>query len=186
MASKIVTFSGLAVDPLCLYPQQIRLVDIAHSLSNLCRFTGHCRSFYSVAQHCLHVVDFLCKKGVSSRNTLLWGLLHDASEAYLADVSRPVKQSPEFAEYRVIEARVQRAVAEAFSLSEEMPEAVHEADVACFTGEAREIMPNHPEFAKWKGDRGYPGGPFTCQSPTTAATQFWLCYFDILRSYPND
>jgi len=68
----------------------IKLADIAHSLSNLCRFNGHCRRFYSVAQHSVlvaRVVRFLDGGMVAQR----WALLHDAHEAYVGDVIRPIK-----------------------------------------------------------------------------------------------
>src|SRR4051794_15527189 len=90
----ITTFSRRQFWPLDPHSDEIHIEDIAHSLSQQCRFGGHSRSFYSVAQHsCL--VSALCKA-----NDALWGLLHDASEAYLGDIPRPLKSLPEFEFYQ--------------------------------------------------------------------------------------
>src|ERR1017187_10636100 len=76
----ITTFSGIHFWPLLPNPADIRIEDIAHALSNQCRFAGHAREFYSVAEHSVRVSQ-LCPP-----EDALWGLLHDASEAYLTDV----------------------------------------------------------------------------------------------------
>ena len=90
------TYSGLNVDVLDLQPDQILIEDIAHALSLQCRFNGHVKSFYSVAQHSLFV-------SVYSNNASLFGLLHDAAEAYLGDLITPVKQKmPRYREYEKI------------------------------------------------------------------------------------
>lgn len=100
--------SGIAFWPMDPRADEVRLEDIAHSLSLLCRFGGHCSRFYSVAEHSVHVAR-LCSPEVA-----LWGLLHDASEAYVVDLPRPIKrQLPEYAE---IEGLVQFAIAEHFGL----------------------------------------------------------------------
>src|SRR5579885_2784587 len=81
----IQTYCGVAFYPLDPRPEEILIEDIAHALSMLCRFTGHVKRFYSVAQHCVYVSHRCDPKDA------LWGLLHDAAEAYLNDISRPVK-----------------------------------------------------------------------------------------------
>jgi hypothetical protein len=70
----ITTFSDVRFWPLLPNPDDIRIEDIAHALSNQCRFAGHAREFYSVAEHCVRVSQ-LCRP-----EEALWGLLHDASE----------------------------------------------------------------------------------------------------------
>jgi len=75
------TFTGKKFFPFAPHPHQIDIRDIAHGLSLLCRFSGQCPYFFSVAEHSIYVAD----------NLKLEGLLHDASEAYLADLPRPVK-----------------------------------------------------------------------------------------------
>ena len=100
----IRTFSGKMINPLNPDSSQINLKDIAHALSNICRFTGHVRRFYSVAQHCV-LVSSNCYL-----DNALAGLLHDASEAYLCDIASPVKHQPEFTSYRIAETRLQNMI----------------------------------------------------------------------------
>lgn len=111
-------------------PEMFDIEDIAHALSNICRFSGHCRSFYSVAEHSIYV----------SRNSdnRLAGLLHDASEAYLIDVPRPVK--PYINNYKDIESKIMAAVAEKFGFV--WPdEQVHHVDKQQLGAEAAVLMP---------------------------------------------
>lgn len=99
-------------------PAAIHIVDIAHGLSNVCRFAGQTRSFYSVAAHSLNAVAFLEARGASTRQKL-YALLHDASEAYIADMPSPVKNLS--SGYRELEARLQGAIYERFGLSRKEP-----------------------------------------------------------------
>ena len=130
----IQTYSGIAFYPLDPRPEEIFIEDIAHSLSNVCRFTGHCKHFYSVAQHS-DLVSRLC-----APEDALWGLLHDASEAYVADVARPLKHSHEWMPFREVERRVMLAVAERFGLPPREPDSVKRADSQALGIEARSLM----------------------------------------------
>lgn len=89
-------------------PNEVDIEDIAHALSHMCRYTGHCNRFYSVAEHSVRV-SYL-------NLTHLEGLLHDASEAYLADIASPVKQL--LPEYKALEERIMRKIAKRFGLKE--------------------------------------------------------------------
>jgi len=80
----IETYTGKQFYPLDPYPEDIDVRDIAHALSNLCRFTGHCRAFYSVAEHSIYVSTHVPK------TMALQALFHDAPEAYIADISGPL------------------------------------------------------------------------------------------------
>lgn len=82
---RIRTFTGRLVNPFAMLAADFDIVDIAHALANTCRFGGHCPEFYSVAQHSVHVAS-LC-----DGEARLYGLLHDAAEAYLGDVVGPLK-----------------------------------------------------------------------------------------------
>lgn len=130
------TASGAPFFPLEPHPNDVRIEDIAHALSNLCRFAGHTREFYSVAQHCV-LVSEICGPEPS---TALWGLLHDASEAYLCDIVRPLKHAPELAGYRDIERAVQAAVCVRFGLPIEQPGIVKEVDLLVGRAEVRDLV----------------------------------------------
>jgi hypothetical protein len=134
----ITTFSGIRFWPLIPNPADIRIEDIAHALSNQCRFAGHASKFYSVAEHSVHVSK------LSAPEDALWGLLHDASEAYLVDLPRPLKLLPEFAPYREAEHRLQRAVAARFGLPPDQPASVTEADDTMLWIEAHSLLGSMP------------------------------------------
>lgn len=103
--TSIETYTGHRVDPFDLSPDDVCLEDVAASLAHTCRFGGHCTHFYSVAHHSLHV-----SREVSQANVRLqlFGLLHDAAEAYLGDIPRPFKRELERVERT--EARILDAV----------------------------------------------------------------------------
>lgn len=130
------TASGKAFFPLDPRPSDIDIDDIAHALSNLCRYAGHTKHFYSVAQHSVLVSRAL------PDHLKLWGLLHDASEAYLVDIPAPLK--PHLTGYREIEARVMRAVCTKFGLSLEMPKSVKRVDLAILADERDQLMTKPP------------------------------------------
>lgn len=132
----IATFTGRYVYPLALDPDDVDIEDIAHSLSNQSRFSGHTVSFYSVAHHAVLVSQLLEGTGHE-----MWGLLHDGSEAYLTDVARPLKTDPYFGKtYRGAEARAMRAVAAAFDLQWPEPPEVKVADVVLLATERRDLI----------------------------------------------
>lgn len=131
----IVTHTGVHYSHSKPRPEDVCIEDIAHSLSLLCRFTGHVSQFYSVAEHCVRV-SYLC-----SQKNQLWALLHDASEAYCADISRPLKYSPGMEVYRDYERRSMIAIARHFDLDPWVePQEVKEADVRLLYTEKRDLL----------------------------------------------
>lgn len=137
------TYTGVQFWPLDPRREDIRLEDIAHSLSLQCRFAGHCTSFYSVAQHSV-LVSRIVPKHVAA-----WGLMHDAAEAYLVDLPRPVKRHSELGElYRQIERQLMLMVCSRFGLRFDEPMTVKHADDVLLMTEKRDLMPNSP--AKWR------------------------------------
>lgn len=103
------------------------------------RFAGHTRDFYSVAEHCVRV-SMAC-----ARTDALWGLLHDAAEAYLTDMPKPIKeQMPEFV---AAENALLVVIAQAFKLPAVIPASVHRADRLLLNTEARDLFANTPEWA---------------------------------------
>lgn len=137
----IETVSGKKFDPINPKADDIDLLDIAHALSMLCRYAGHTPTFYSVAQHSVHVATMCSKKN------RLWGLLHDAAEAYISDIPRPVKQH--LPRYREIEEGILRAVAEHFKLPYPIPEEVLRIDSQMLKIEHRDIMSS---VRRWECD----------------------------------
>lgn len=159
----ITTFSRRKFWPLNPRVADIELVDIAHHLSMICRFTGACRSFYSVAQHSVLVSRYTeaalfdaSQKGDTTpgKRLLSWALLHDAAEAYLMDIATPVKYAPPLAHYRVIEKLIQAAVCDRFGLDREEPPFVKAIDTRMLRTEQRDLMP--PPF----DDEPRPEEPF--------------------------
>lgn len=133
------TFTGKKVWPLDPRPEDICIEDIAHALSNICRYTGHVRRFYSVAQHSVLVSQIL------PRNLQLCGLLHDAAEAYICDLPRPLKQSEPFGSiYKEHEETLERCIAEKFSLPFPWPLEIKHADNVLLMTERRDLMATPP------------------------------------------
>lgn len=129
----IQTYSGTEFWSLKPRTEDVKIIDIAHALSNKCRFAGHCKSFYSVAQHSVLVSRQLPK------DLRLWGLLHDAGEAYFADIPNPIKRMHDL--FDQIEEPIMQAVAKQFSLDWPMPKEVKVADRVLLATEARDLLP---------------------------------------------
>lgn len=143
--SKIQTRSGIWFDLEHPRPEDVHIEDIAAALSKLCRYGGHSSRFYSVGEHCLLIARALLHDGYDKRVALA-GLLHDASEAYVCDVPRPLKQL--LSEYKAIEERVQRVIAARYGIDFPFPEVVHEYDERIIADEYMELMQCNREAAE--------------------------------------
>ena len=145
---EIRTYTGGMVNLTSLTPDQVILEDIAHALSNQCRFSGHTAQFYSVAEH-----SILCAEMVPDEMKLA-ALLHDASEAYLVDIPTPLKMM--LPQYIELEAQVMRVISEKFGFAWPLPELVKLADKAMLEQEWQNLMLNcnwatyTPDMARWK------------------------------------
>ena len=115
---------------------------IAHALSNICRFTGHTVRHYSVAEHSVLVSRLV------SPSSALEGLLHDAAEAYIGDVSSPLKAM--LPEYRAIETEVEKAIAKYFNLRFPLSPEVKIADKSLYRQELRQMTNGHDDI--WSTD----------------------------------
>jgi hypothetical protein len=142
----IQTYTGRSYWPADPRPEDVSIADIAHSLSNLCRYGGHCSRFYSVAEHSVLVSQLVPPEHA------LHGLLHDATEAYCADVPRPLKRM--LANYAELELVNWHAIASAFRLDAALPQSVKDADNAILATEMDALM-EHPLAADWSS---VPGG----------------------------
>lgn len=166
----IQTATGRQFWPIDPRPEDIDLYDIAHALARLCRYGGHCTQFYSVAEH-----SVLLASKVAPENRL-WALLHDASEAYLVDVPRPLK--PFLAGYREAEDRIMRAVCDHFGLVGEMPDEVKALDTRILTDERQQNMVAAPQ--PWSTDAEPIGVTVCCWEPHIAQRE-WLSAFNEVR-----
>lgn len=126
----IETYSGQHFYFLDPDASMVDIEDIAHALGMTCRYTGHTKHFYSVAEHCVHVSHL-------ARNELE-GLLHDASEAYITDIASPIK--PHLTNYKKIEGGIMAVIAEKFGFNWPVSEDTVDADKAQLKTEARHLL----------------------------------------------
>jgi 5'-deoxynucleotidase YfbR-like HD superfamily hydrolase len=167
------TWSGAAFNPFTPRVEDVCIEDIAHALAHQCRYAGHCKQFYSVAEHSVRV-SYAC-----TPEDALWGLMHDAAEAYLVDLPRPVKRL--MPQYSVFEDCVLEVIVRKFGLvPNEMPPSVKEADMVVGATEKRDLM----------GEFGLDWGPLPAPlaeeirpwSPGVARARF-MARFDELREW---
>lgn len=124
----IRTWTGRHVDPQNMRPSDIDIRDVAHALARICRYGGHTFGHLSVARHSLWVADRLHQWYPGNTELELWGLLHDAGEAYLGDMVRPMKHSPAMAAFRAADDALDVVIAHKFALSWPRPTQVGHAD----------------------------------------------------------
>lgn len=175
----IETYLGHPIDPLNPEPERIHVMDIIHSLSNQCRFSGHTREFYSVGQHSVLVSQLLAKWGCDTRIQAL-GLFHDGSEAYLMDMPTPIKR--QMPEYRRAETPLQLMVEDVlfpeFPHDEWRKEAnilVKDADLILLATEARDLMRDPKD---WKVLQGVKPLDFEIiPAPPAIAKAFFIDYY---------
>jgi len=130
---------------------EFTIEDIAHALSMIFRFGGHCIRHYSVAQHSVHVSENLPPEHAYQ------GLMHDAAEAFVGDMVKPLKDIVSY--YRAVEKRAEAAVFDRFSIAFPLHQAVKEADMRMLGTEQRQLMRNKDT---WTGTLP----PFTFDIPT--------------------
>lgn len=166
------TFTGTMFYPLDPRPEDICVDDIAHSLSMQCRYNGHGTMFYSVAEHCILMA------GAVSPENALHALLHDATEAYVGDMVRPLKlHMPEF---RAVEDRVGRAIADRFGMDPLAPEEVKLADSRILLDERTALF--EAPAADWGlGDIEPLGVTLQCWEPALAERIYTDTFFRLLE-----
>jgi uncharacterized protein len=141
--TSILTYSGLYMSLTEPDETQFNISDIAHALSQICRFGGHTRQFYSVAQHSVLVSHLVPKR------YQLQALLHDAAESYCGDMVHPMKFLPTMGSYRDYEGLMQMRLFEAFgvTLTADSIAAVKQADLTMLATERRDLMA--PDMSPW-------------------------------------
>lgn len=165
----IQTYTGKAFRPRDPNPADIDILDIAHALSMQCRYGGHARFHYSVAQH-----SVLVSRSVPDKFAL-HGLLHDASEAYLVDIPRPIKVH--MVDYLVMEAHLEMTIFERFGLPLKIPKQVKDIDNRILVDEREQLMATPP--MPW-GDPMKPVGVTIDQwSPEKARNEFMMRFSEL-------
>ena len=130
------TVSGRWVNPFDPDPSQLDAGDIARALANQCRFGGHSRVFYSVAQHSVIVAELVEQRGGDVEDVFA-ALMHDATEAYLGDMPHPLKhRSPLGAAFKEAEDHLEQAIRERFRIKTDVPE-IKRVDRALLATERR-------------------------------------------------
>jgi hypothetical protein len=157
------TYTGHRFYPLDPRPDEIESEDIAHALSLLCRYGGHVDRFYSVAEHCVLLSEW------AEPEHALAALLHDATEAYVVDVPRPLKRY--LRDYGPIEDTVWMVIAARFGISVILPAEVHEADTRILLTERAALM---SRAERWSQDDDYAPLPVTVSgwSPEVAERRY--------------
>lgn len=176
----IQTYTGVAYFPADPRVEDVRLADIAHALSQTCRFSGNCDRFYSVAEHSVYVSQCVPPEHA------LDALMHDAEEAYIGDMTRPVKEifrSHGITLFDELAALNWSVIAEKFGLSPELPECVHIADSRVLLAEKEQIRGPSPDH--WTGYRleGLTPAPVTIRglAPPAARMLFMHRFGELLR-----
>jgi hypothetical protein len=145
--------------------------DIAHGLANICRYSGQCSRFYSVAEHSILVSEMAVGFEFEA-------LLHDAAEAFLGDITRPLKQM--LPEYKRIEAAVERAILDRFGVVGSLPPQVKKADLRVLAAEQKQIMPEGTDG--WvRGQKVDPAPIVVRHLPPDEAKRAFLERFNALR-----
>jgi hypothetical protein len=167
----IATFSGRKVPIVGAVADDVEITDVAHSLSLQCRYNGAVREFYSVAEHC-----WLMSHAVSPENAL-WALLHDATEAYIGDLVRPVKRLlPDFVD---IEDALMATIADKYGIALTMPAEVRDADNRICRDEMDALLANPDGYARSIDAHPYLGVEVQSFEPK-AAEALYLARFNEL------
>ena len=144
-------------------------------MAHECRYAGHVKEFYSVAQHSV-IVSRLCPP-----RDALWGLLHDGAEAYLGDVVKPLKVTGAFVEYRKLEVRMQAAICSRFGLPPEEPDCVKRIDKAMVAIEARDLLA--PLLPDWEDRTCLLDIEIRAQDPRTARASFLDRFYELREGF---
>lgn len=152
---------------------EIDIVDIATALGNMCRFAGHVRKFYSVAEHSV-LVSFLVPPALA-----LQGLLHDAHEAYATDIPTPLKRL--LPQYRELEDLIAARVRRKYGVPVDLSPKIKDADWVALHLEREELLPPHAEWTT-PDDLILPDRRVECYPPHIARTLFLQRFYDLTKT----
>jgi len=176
----IGTYTGKQFRPFAPRAEDVDIRDIAHSLANQCRFNGHCSHFYSVAEHSVEISAQVPEEDA------LWGLLHDAAEAYIGDIVRPIKpflaiQGNEFdAYFHYLEEQILKVIGFRFGLAWPYSQSIDVADLRMLATERLQLFDDRqPAWGDIDGVEPY-SVLLACAQPHVAEKRF-LARFAELR-----
>lgn len=132
------TASGVRFHFMNPAPEQVVLTDVALALSRACRYGGHTRRFYSVAEHCCLMSDWVLEQPWGDPRKALIALHHDDAEAYIGDLPRPAKQN--MPQFKAVEERIDEAVARRFDLEYPHPAWLKDVDTRILVDERAAVM----------------------------------------------
>jgi hypothetical protein len=175
------TFTGKRFYSLNPKAEDVDIIDIAHSLSNQCRYGGHTNIHYSVATHCCVLSDYMRRRSSSRRDALI-ALMHDAGEAYLSDIVRPIKHR--VTQLKEVEAAIDRVVFEAFSLPAVLPQWLKLIDSQIINDERSVVMSDSGN--DWSTSALEPlGVVIPAWAPTRAKFEFLLRFYQLIDGMPQ-
>lgn len=178
----IQTFTGIKFDILNPTIEMICIEDIAHGLSNICRYGGQSKNFYSVAEHSWWIsIELL--KGLNPQFQLA-GLMHDAAEAYIGDMVRPLKHSGMMEFFRETEDCIEELICEKFQIPFPMPKLIKDMDnqmLAREIADTKIMAPFHKDSSVKPTIPIIPTGAF-CFSPQRAEDVFLYRFYDLMRT----
>lgn len=178
-----MTYTGKQVYPLEMKPEDICIDDIAHSLGLQCRFNGMVSDFYSVAEHSVLISEWLETQGHPQRVQLA-GLLHDANEAYLSDMIRPIKNAlgAAYAPFKSAANKIDEIIGTMHCIEFPYPQEVHDAD--------SRIINDEKQFLFGTGKPWVHGGEplgvdIKCWEPREAERRFRFRYYKLWQGYDS-
>lgn len=165
----MITYTGRRFWPLDPRPEDVDFRDIGHALSLICRYGGHVRRFYSVAEHCNLLAKYFLERG--DFTWARYALLHDAEEAYIGDMIRPLK--PSMPAFKAAGSLIEQVVLKRAGLDLPLPHEIHEADAGIIGDEARALFrPETLEAADWVPNFGPLGVAVVGDAPHVAEREF--------------
>ncbi|PKA38896.1 hypothetical protein CWR43_35545 [Rhizobium sullae] len=172
----IMLASGNWFDLLDPWNSTFTIVDIAQGLSNICRYAGQCKKFYSVAEHSLYVSETVEKYKLEA-------LLHDAAEAFLGDITRPLKQL--LPQYKEIESNVEAAIFSRFHLDLNARTEIKRADLRVLAAEQAQVMPEGTDYWAWPSNTMPADIEVKFLSPVASCEHFLSKFFELTGAPPT-
>jgi hypothetical protein len=160
-------------------PEMINILDVAMALGNCCRYTGQTSQFYSVAEHSVHMSQFVTGPNLGMRELQMWALLHDATEAYIGDMNWPLKQKPYMQPYNELEKKIMKVIAKKFQLSPaSCPDIIKHLDRRICQDEREVLLP--PSEKSWGiNPDDKLGAAIQCWQPHYARSRFLLRFKEL-------